>query len=230
MSARESRSGFRARASAPAFLVLQDPPRPSLDTLVARTQGPQWWRKVFHAASAALIATAIAFLDWPDRTLLLALGGAVALLLAADFVRLSSPGANALFFRAFGRLASPREAKGIASSTWYAMGILIVVAVFPRPEAIAAILVLGLGDPAAAFVGRTVGKRPFMGGTLEGSAAFFGTSAALMLLLFDFAWQAVLVAALAATLAERRSWPFDDNLAVPLACAGALVAMGWLLG
>lgn len=208
--------------------MLQDPISIELEALVARTEGPQWWRKSFHAANATLVAAALAFIQWPDATLFLALGGSVALLLGADVIRLSSPRANALFFRAFGRLASPREARGIASSTWYALGILAAVVLFPRPEAIAGILVLGLADPAAAFVGRTAGSRPFLGGTLEGSLAFFATSAAI--LAFHYAWPSVLVAALTATLAERRSWPLDDNLAVPVVCAGTLFAMGWLLG
>ena len=199
-----------------------------LDALVARTEGPQWWRKAFHATNATLIATAVALLEWPDRVLVLALGGVVALLFAVDLVRLANPGVNELFFRAFGRLASPREAHGIASSTWYGLGILLAVALFPRAEAVAGILVLGFADPAAAFIGRTLGKHPFLGGTLEGSAAFFLTSAAV--LAFQFTWPAVLVAALAAALAERRSWPLDDNLTVPVVCAGALFGMGFLLG
>ena len=199
-----------------------------LDALVARTAGPQWWRKAFHAANATGIACALAFLDWPERTLLLTLGGAVVLLLALDLARLSTPRLNVLFFWAFGRLASPREARGIASSTWYAVGILLAVALFPRPEAIAGILVLGLGDPAAAFVGRTFGRRPFLGGTLEGSVAFFATSA--VVLAFQFPWPAALLAALSASFAERRSWPLDDNLTVPVVCAGVLSGMGLLLG
>jgi dolichol kinase len=208
--------------------VLRDPAASELDALVARTQGPQWWRKAFHATNATLIAAALAVVDWPDRMVFTTLGAVVALLLALDLARLTSPRLNAAFFRAFGKLASPREARRIASSTWYALGILIAVALFPRPEAIAGILVLGLADPAAAFVGLTVGRRPFLGGTLEGSLAFFATSAAV--LAFEYAWPVVLVAALAASVAERRSWPLDDNLTVPVVCAGALFGMGWLLG
>lgn len=198
-----------------------------LDALVARTEGPQWWRKVFHAFNAMVIAGAVAWAPWSDRTLLVVLGGAVALLLAADLVRLSNPRVNEVFFRAFGRLASPREARGIASSTWYAAGILTAVALFPRAEAIAGIVVLGFGDPASAFVGRTLGRRPFLGGTLEGSLAFVVTAVAI--LATRFPWPAVLVAAIASALAERRSWPLDDNFTVPVVCAGALFGVGLLL-
>jgi dolichol kinase len=205
-----------------------EPDVSELDALIARTEGPQWWRKVFHAFNAVVIAAAVAWAPWSDRTLLLVLGAVVALLLAGDVVRLSSPRVNATFFRAFGKLASPREATGIASSTWYAAGILAAVALFPRPEAIAGILVLGFGDPASAFVGRTVGRRPFLGGTLEGSLAFVVTAAAILALV-AFPWPAVLVAALASAFAERTSWPLDDNFTVPVVCAGALFGVGLLL-
>ena len=198
-----------------------------LDALVARTEGPQWWRKVFHAFNAMVIAGAVAWAPWSDRTLLVVLGAVLALLLASDLLRLSNPRVNQAFFRAFGRLASPREARGIASSTWYAAGILTAVALFPRPEAIAGILVLGFGDPASAFVGRTLGRRPFLGGTLEGSLAFVVTAVAILALRFP--WPAVLVAAIASALAERRSWPLDDNFTVPVVCAGALFGVGLLL-
>ena len=38
---------------------------------------------------------------------------------------------NAFFFRMFPSLASPREAVGIASSTWYLVGVFVTYAVFP---------------------------------------------------------------------------------------------------
>jgi dolichol kinase len=219
-----------ARVAAPpavlGFPVPQDAPS-ELDALVARTAGAQPWRKVFHAVNAVVIAAIVAVSPWTDRTLLLALGGAVAALLVLDLGRLASPPANRAFFRLFGRLASPREARGIASSTWYAIGILAAVAAFPRPEAVAGILVLGLADPAAAWIGRTRGHRPFLGGTLEGSLAFFLTAAAI--LVFSHPWPAALCAAVAGALAERRSWPLDDNLTIPVVSAGVLHALGPVL-
>jgi len=206
--------------------VLPEPPASELDSLVARTAGFQPWRKIFHACNAVLVASAIAFLSWPRTVLLALLGGVVALALCLDLLRLKSRQANVLFFRTFGRLASPREARGIASSTWYALGVFAVVALFPTDIAIAGILVMGLGDPAAAAIGRALGRRPFLGGTLEGSAAFFVTST--LVLSVQHGWTAAAAAALTAALAERRSWPLDDNVAVPLVCAGTLAAMRWL--
>jgi dolichol kinase len=221
---RSRRDPWRVSLDVLGFPVLPDPAASELEALVARTAGPQPWRKAFHAVNAVLIASALALFDWPHRPLIFTLAGAVVALLALDLLRLANPRANELFFRAFGKLASPREARGVASSTWYAFGILVAVALFPRPEAIAGVLVLGLADPAAALVGRTLGRRPFLGGTLEGSVAFFATSATV--LAFQYPWPAVIAAALAGSVVERRSWPLDDNLTVPVVCAAVLVWLG----
>jgi dolichol kinase len=91
---------------------------------------------------------------------------------------------------------------------------------------VSAVLVLGLADPVAGYVGRRLGRRPFLGGTLEGSLAFV-LVAAVILIARHPALVALPAAALSA-LAERRCWPLDDNLAVPLACGVALSALLWI--
>jgi dolichol kinase len=202
------------------------PPPTELDVLVARTAGPQPWRKAFHAFNATAVAAAVVTLDPSDALLLGALGGIAAVLLVADLFRLRSDQANRLFFRMFAALASPREARGIASSTWYAIGLLAAFALFPREIGVSSVLVMGLADPLAGYVGRRFGRRPLLGGTLEGTLTFLAV-AAVILMVRHPAPVALLAAALSA-LAERRSWPLDDNLAVPLACGAALTALLWI--
>jgi dolichol kinase len=206
---------------------VHDLPSSELDALVARTAGPQPWRKAFHAFNALWVTGLISWLDLSKTLMVAVLAVLVAIMLAGDFVRLRVPAANELFFRAFGALASPREARGIASSTWYATGLLLTFALFPREVAISCVLVMGLGDPIAGYLGRRFGRRPFLGGTVEGTAVFFGVAAALMIARHP--WPAALAAAAAATLAERKSWPLDDNLGVPLTCGVTLLAAQWLI-
>jgi dolichol kinase len=193
-----------------------------LDALVARTRGPQPWRKVFHAFNASALSVTVVTLE-PSQALLLGLlGGLAAILLAADIVRLRNVSANQLFFRAFASLASPREARGIASSTWYAIGVLLAFLAFPRAVAISSVLVLGLADPAASIVGQRWGKRPFLGGSLEGTAAFILVAGVILLTRHPVAL--ALMATAVSAVAERRAWPLDDNLAVPIFCGLALSA------
>ncbi len=198
-------------------------PAATLDELVAQTDGPQPWRKAFHAFNAVLIALALEFVAPSRSAAIVALLAMTAIVFIADAVRLTNPSANRLFFKAFNRLASPREARGIASSTWYALGMLIAVAVFPLDAAVSGVLVLGLCDPAAAYVGRRFGTRPFLGGTIEGSLAFFAV--AVITLGLRHSWPAALAAAAVCAIAERRSWPLDDNLTVPVVCAAMIQAI-----
>jgi dolichol kinase len=200
---------------------------PALEALVARTAGLQPWRRVFHAFNATALSLVVVTFDPPDLLLVSGLAGIAVVLLAADVLRLRNEQANELFFRTFSALASPREARGIASSTWYAIGLLATFALFPREIAVSSVLVMGLADPLAGYVGRRFGKRPFLGGTIEGTLAFVAVAAAV--LLSRHAVAAALLAAGASALAERRCWPLDDNLAVPLACGLSITALSWIV-
>ena len=197
------------------------------DTLVDRTSGLQPWRKAFHAINGTIIATTVVLLE-PTRQLAVLIAGLIALLLLSmDLYRLTRPKANKLFFQLFHRLASPRDARTLASSTWYAAGILISVSAFPLTDVVSGVLVLAFADPAAAIVGRKLGKRPFLGGTLEGSAAFFATS--LVVLTLRHTWPLAVLVSVLTTLVERRSWPLDDNFTIPVVSAGTLVGLGMIL-
>lgn len=187
---------------------------PVLAALAARTEGLQPMRRIFHAGAGLAIAGALVLLDPPW---LVAVGALAALAAAAflfDALRFAAPAVNRFFFRAFRPLVSPREALGIASSTWYVIGCLIAVAVFPRHVAVGAILVLALADALASYAGRRWGRRRFGSGTLFGSAVFV-VAAWAVLLPFASPLTAGLTAA-AAALGERIPWRLDDNLTIPL--------------
>lgn len=195
-----------------------------MDTLVDSTSGLQPWRRVMHATNGVLVALALTVLP-------ISRGWAVALLLAAlaaqgglDLVRLRWPKVNAAFFSVFRHVASPREATGVASSTWYTMGLVLAVAIFPREAAVTGILVLALADPAASYVGRRWGRRPLLGASLEGTAAFATVAFLVLAARHDLA--TALVGAAASAVAERLSWPLDDNLTIPVAAAAVVTLMG----
>ena len=188
------------------------------------TEGFQPFRKLFHAKNAALISASLLLLDLSQTQASLVLGSIFLVLFVGDLIRLNAAWANAMFFRVFRGLASPRDAKGVASSTWYAFGVFLVVAFAPMHIAISAILVLGFCDPVASYVGVRWGQRPFLGGTVEGSTAFVIVAASILLLRHPPA--IALGVAVVAGLMERISWPLDDNLTVPVVCAALLTWLG----
>ena len=196
----------------------------SLEQPVVVTEGFQPFRKLFHAKNAALISASLLLLDLSQTQASLVLGSIFLVLFVGDLIRLNAAWANAMFFRVFRGLASPRDAKGVASSTWYAFGVFLVVAFAPMHIAISAILVLGFCDPVASYVGVRWGQRPFLGGTVEGSTAFVIVAASILLLRHPPA--IALGVAVVAGLMERISWPLDDNLTVPVVCAALLTWLG----
>lgn len=203
------------------------PPPDSMDELVRRTEGLQPLRKLFHAFNGIVVAVGLTLLGLSKDQALMALGGIGVLLLLGDALRLFYKPANELFFRSFSSWVSPREANRPASSTWYVFGILLTLVLVPMPEAVSGVLVLGLADPIASVVGQKYGRRPFLGGTVEGTTAF--VIVALTILLVRHPWQAAVPAAVLAAIAERRSWPLDDNFTVPLVTGVALYGVALLL-
>lgn len=194
--------------------------------LVRSTAGPQPWRRAFHALNGVTVAAILTWWPYSAESALAGLAVVVVGLLAFDLLRLRVPDANRLFFRWFQVLVSPREADAIASSTWYMAGIALAVALAPGAAAVTGTLVLALADPAASYFGRRWGRRAFLGGTLEGSAVFLAV--ALAVLAPRHGLLTALAVALPVTLLERRSWPLDDNLAVPVATAVLVTLLeGW---
>ena len=189
-----------------------------------RTDGVQLWRRLVHAGVCLAIAEFVHFVGpdsaVPVTALLLGLVAA----LTVDGVRLRSAAANAAFFRWFSALASPREARAVASSTWLLLGALAVLLIAPHRWFVPAMLVLGLADPAASVVGRLWGRNRLGKGTWEGTAAFYLVAAAVLAPLFGL--QAALVAAAVVAAIEVLPTGVDDNLTIPLATALAL----WLAG
>ena len=196
--------------------------RTVVDPLVERTAGPQPWRRVAHALTGAVVAAVLTYLPLSREEALLALGGAALTLHALDVVRLRFGKVHALFFSAFRHLASPREARGSASSTWYALGMILALAIFTREAAVSGILVLAFADPVSSYSGRRWGRRPFLGASLEGTVVFALT--AFVVLAPRHPLPVAVTAALVCALAERLSWPLDDNLTIPVVGA-AMVTM-----
>lgn len=193
-----------------------------LRALVRRTAGLQPWRRVFHAANGVLIAGILRYGGLSDAAAVGILAAVFLLLLALDGLRLRRTGLNVLFFRLFLLLASPREAGRIASSTWYVLGVLLAVALFPREASVPAVLVLALADPAASVAGRRWGRRRIGAGSEVGALAFL---LAAFLVVWPLAGPVAAAAGAAAGAAvELLPWRLDDNATIPPAVALAVRA------
>ena len=137
--------------------------------------------------------------------------------------------------RLFGAISRPWERHQTNSSTYYALGLLLVTLFFPKPVAQISALVLAVGDPMATLAGKRWGRRKvWREKTYVGVGVFILTSLAasvtfLLLLADGLTFGSKLTLALAVSLAgafaELFSERIDDNLTIPIICAG--VASFW---
>lgn len=202
------------------------------DTSLAPLKGARSW---FHIAMGVLAAVLYQFVITRAQatTILVVLCAVFGTL---EVTRRIWPGWNdILVSKVFHTIARPREYYRVNSATWYLFALAIVTPLFSKPAVLVGVLVLAFGDPAAAWIGKSIGKRKLVGNkSLEGSLAFFvaGAIAAGALLVafypalpLERRLLAALVASLLGALAELFSGRVDDNFAVPVAAtlAAALV-------
>lgn len=191
-------------------------------------------RKSFHLATG-IIPLAVWWLGRETAAMLLV--PAAAALLIFEIARTFSDPLNTLFvwiFRPLLRESEMRHERGklaLTGSTWMLLSYSLLVLYFPIGIAVPAMLIVTVADPAAAIVGKAVGRRKpgANGKTLEGTAAFFVAGALVAVVGPALAvpiWAIVLGAFVAAAV-EAVLDRLDDNFVVPLVAA---LVMAWAIG
>ena len=147
-------------------------------------------------------------------------------LLSVDLLRHFHPGTASLFRRfLFGKVLREKEGPTLMGSTYFLFSTLLVILLFPKPIAIASLLILILSDTAAALVGKGMGRISIFEKTLEGSSAFFLCSLFIVWFFPGLNRFTGSLAAFGATLIEVLPTGIDDNLTIPLV-AGAIMSLG----
>lgn len=183
-------------------------------------------RKAIHLSSTAVpIALALGV---AHRVAVLVLGGLALIAVTVEVARATSSAIALRFDALFRPLLRLHESRHITGATWLLASMFAAVLLLPRDVAIAATWAAAVGDAAAALVGIRFGRRrsPRDGKSLEGSAACLLATLLGALLLARLGVVSALLASVAATIAERLSWPRDDNIRI-VAAVGitALIAV-----
>lgn len=189
---------------------------------------PPVWRRLFHLAAGSAIP--VAGICLPDPFLVLALAALAAGGLGLDLARFRMDGLNRIFLRWLAPLLKSGERSRVTGATYMAIAALVVFLVFDRPVAVAALLFLSMGDPAAALVGSRVPGPRIFGKSPVGTVAFIAVSwvavAALVSAgVIDYHWGFLAGAAIAG-LAELAPLPVDDNITVPISAGAAMYFFG----
>jgi dolichol kinase len=201
----------------------------AFDVHVPALRPTNYWRNVFHVLNAVWVLTVVEYVLTTDTRLIgVAVFGAV-WAWSMEIGRRVSPRINEFLMGVFSKVAHPHETHRVNSATWYASAFILLATLFPLHIGVTALAVLGLGDPAAAIIGRRWGRHRFANGrSVEGSLAFvaFGMGAgvlALSLWYAELGWTTILalsfVVSVVGSMAELWTRRIDDNFAIPIAGA-----------
>ena len=192
----------------------------------SRRMGRELARKAIHLSTAA-IPLAVWLL--PRSIALPALVAVAALGLAVDVTRLRWRPGRYWLLRLVRPMLRHHERRGLTGATYMVTAYALVLLVFPKPVAVAAMLFNGLGDASAALVGKRWGRhRTRWGKSWEGFAAELAVNAAVALAIArlspTLSAGAGLAGAIVAAIIEFVDLPIDDNLRVTLGGALAIHA------
>jgi dolichol kinase len=183
-------------------------------------------RKTWHLLG--LVFPAVYYFGLLSRVAVLAIVGAVvAVAVILEVLRFKNPAVAEAFTALFRRLMRDCEYNALNATIPYLAATFVVLLVFPRVIACAALVFLALGDTAAGLVGRSCGRVRLVGPkTLEGALACFAVC--FLAGWYILGWKPALVGAGVATLAELLSRGWADNFTIPLAGGGAVWLAGYL--
>ncbi|MBK9266612.1 MAG: hypothetical protein IPM54_43355 [Polyangiaceae bacterium] len=184
-------------------------------------------RSLFHVTSAAVALVLLRLC--PSREWLVAVSGSLALICwSLEAARRLHPPVNGYLMRFFSRIAHEEETHRVNSSTWYLTALVGLALFAPLRSAELGVVVLGLADPAAGFIGRRIGRTKIRKNrSLEGTLGFFAVGmAAAMTLLVAFhplplptMLAIAAVSSAAGALIEVATVRLDDNFTIPVTVA-----------
>ncbi len=186
-------------------------------------------RTFFHILMALTAFVCYQFLLTRTGCLIVC-GSLLGLFTALEISRRFSPRFNHLLLTSplFRPIARPEEYFRVNSASYYLLSLSLITYFFSREAVMAAVLILGFADPAAAWLGKRYGKtKLYQRKSVVGSATFllvgwvvaFTYFFGLVHVSVPSALLAATSAALFGAVVELFSTRFDDNLTVPLAAA-----------
>jgi len=122
----------------------------------------------------------------------------------------------------FGFIIRPREEKRLSGSTTILMAALIVYLIYDINIAAASMIIVVIGDTAAAIIGRRFGRTKFKNKSLEGSLAFIVFSSLGLYPVPNLGFQIGILGAITGAVIEALPISIDDNITVPLIAGGVM--------
>ena len=196
-------------------------------------------RNIYHIANGLFALVVVALLPTQATIVAVAIGMAT-LAWSTEMSRRIWPRVNDFCMSLFRHVSHPHEAHRVNSATWYTTALVLLALTGDRLTISMALLVLALGDPFAAMVGRKYGRIQLVHGrTLEGTLAFVLVAVVATWIFVSLAHPSLsasivltlcLAASVPGAIAELLTRRLDDNLTVPLLSAVGVTIAQWCLG
>lgn len=194
-------------------------------------------RKVWHFTGVLVLIVFYHNFSRPEA--LQTMIGAVLVFGGLDALRQFWPKLNQVLISAFRPVMRSYEEKGLAGTTYLLLGVLFIIAFFPKPVVHLTLFFLAGADPLASYVGLRFGKDKWIGSkSLQGSLAAFllcTVIAAGFFLNHQMMVERIIVVSLLAGLIGAFSevvpiGKLDDNLTFPVVCSTLLFALMHIFG
>jgi len=188
-------------------------------------------RRLFHLLTGLSLVLILAYSDRTKGVFLILSLFIVTIII--ETIRLHLPEVNRLFFHYFHSLLRGEEKKKLTGTAYFLGGVLLSILLFDVDIALFSITILTVGDPAASTIGKRWGRYRIKGKSLEGSMAFFITTAMVGLILQRL-WPGlpatvIIAGVVTGTLTELLSTKVNDNFLIPLTAAGAMETASFFL-
>lgn len=175
-------------------------------------------RKAIHLTSLTI---PVGFFLFDSRVVGLCLFLALGLSAIFDLIRFfGNETVKRFLARLFGFLLRPREKKSFSGSTTIILAGLLVYYFYDLEVAATSMVIVVVGDTAAALTGRLAGRFRFYNKSLEGTLGFILFTSLAILLVPGLDTRVAISGVLVGALVELLPIPIDDNITVPLAAGG----------
>ncbi|MBI5197360.1 MAG: hypothetical protein HZA19_02005 [Nitrospirae bacterium] len=182
-------------------------------------------RCLFHVGTG-LVLTVLVFFVGKEAGLWW-IGSFLALAVAGEVLRFRIPALNRLFVQWVGPVLKMPEREHPTGIGYFLGGIWITLLICDLEITLASMIILAVGDPAAAYVGRRWGRLRFREKSLEGTLGFLVCSLAAGWVFQGMGGYTVPLFALGAVtgaVVEFLPLKIDDNLILPVAAGFAMQA------
>lgn len=187
-------------------------------------------RKMIHLSSLWI---PVLYFFLPKESMLMIVGGVMVLVVIFDLCRIFVPAFRTLAEGLVGMMMRAHEKNKLSGSSFFVIGALLTIILFPKAIAITALLVLVISDSCASLIGKRFGKRRLLTKTWEGTLAFMASGwivVAICFMVFNLPLMFVVAGIIAVFIG---AWVelisgimhIDDNVTIPLSVAGVMAAI-----